>query len=300
MSRFRSGNNDLAYGEAPERWDRDRFERVRVSERDRPVRTDIRIEDRIDSRGPRGRYEEHDFFEERDRYYAPPRQSSRPRRSDRELFGEEDPRYLADRALAPYRPRERVEREREIDIEVERIRRAPPPARPGLLRRQSSLDTFDRRPQPRYDRTEDYRVPRRSPPRRYREEEIEEIHYREHPPQDYRDVEILREREVIKRAGPKSVAESVRSEAKSRAKSAKSVKSAKSAKSVKSESSSSSSSSEEFEEASRASSPSPERKVGKKGKTRMPKRLVRKEAIINLGYSFEEEVRVQIFTADTS
>lgn len=30
---------------------------------------------------------------------------------------------------------------------------------------------------------------------------------------------------------------------------------------------------------------------GKKGRTRMPKRLVKKQAVIELGYPFEEEVR---------
>ena len=53
---------------------------------------------------------------------------------------------------------------------------------------------------------------------------------------------------------------------------------------------SSSTSSKSSDEVSRRSSPSPA-KVGKKGKTRMPKRLVRKEAIIHLGFPFEEEVR---------
>ena len=164
------------------------------------------------------------------------------------------------------------------------MRAAP---RPGLLRRQSSLDTFNRRPQPRYDRGEEFReieiaLPRR--PGRVREEEYEERRERDfEPQQDYRDVEILREREIVRTAPKSSKAKSVKSEARS-------VKSSKSDARSVTTARSSSASSESFEEVSRASSPSPERKVGKKGKTRMPKRLVRKQAIIDLGYPFEEEV----------
>lgn len=266
MSRYRASSGDLAYGDEPQRWDRDRFERIHISERDLPGRTDIRFEDRIDNRGPRGGYEERDYYE-RDRYVPPPRLASRPRRSDRELFGQEDPRQIAERALAPYRPRPAYERD--IDVEIERRRAAP---RPGLLRRQSSLDTFDRRPAPRYD--PDYRLPpnieiplpirRRSRERGY--EEFEAVRYR--APQDYRDVEILREREYTRRGRAKSDVKSVKS----------------SATTVRS----SSSSSETFEEPSRAGSPGPGL-PGKKGRTRMPKRLVKREVVINLGYPFEDE-----------
>ena len=275
MSRYRANTGDLAYGDEPQRWDRDRFERIRVSERDRPGRTDIHIEDHIERRAPPRRVVERELYAED--YGPPARLPSRPRRSDRDLFGEEDPREIAERSLQPYR---RKEVDREIDIEIERRRSALPPPRPGLLRRQSSLDTFDRRPLPKYDR-EDYRLPanieiplprRRSPPRRVREEEFEEIRYRDHEPQDYRDVEILREREIHRTGRAKSIAKSTRSDARS-------------VTTARSESSDSS-----FEQISRASSPSPERKVGKKGKTRMPKRLVKKQAVIELGYPFEEEV----------
>lgn len=274
MSRYRASSGDLAYPEEPQRWDRDRFERIRISERDRPGRTDIRIEDRVDRRGPRGSFEERDYYE-RDRYNPPPRLASRPRRTDRELFGEEDPRQIAERALAPYRGGRGYEQE--IDIEFER-RRAPAP-RPGLIRRQSSLDTFDRRPARRFD---DYRLPANVeiplPIRRRSRERYEEEEVRYRAPQDYRDVEILREREYTRRGRAKSEAKSVKSEARSRKSDARSVTTARS--------SSSSSSSETIEEMSRTSSPP---RVGKKGRTRMPKRLVKKEVIINLGYPFEEE-----------
>src|ERR1700753_2565143 len=133
----------------PERWDRSRFERLSgggpppprryeedysYRETDRPGRRDVMVEDRIDERGPRGRYDERDRYYEEDRYYTPGRQR---RRTDRELFGDVDPRDFANMALTPYEP---------------------PPPRPGILRRQSSLDTFDRRPIPVYEK-EERRIP---------------------------------------------------------------------------------------------------------------------------------------------
>ena len=289
MSRYRRSTNDfgddLAYREAPNRWDRDRFESFRFAERDRPGETDIRVADRVERRGPGGRFEERDYHEE-DRYGQLP---SRPRRSDRELFGEQDPRDIAERALAPYKKKPEVERDIVLDVERRRVVRddyAPP--RPGLLRRQSSLDTFDRRPQRRYD--EEYRMPPnvdiplpRRPSmsrRRLREEDFEQFGY----PEDYRDVEIVREREVRRR---------VPSDAKSRKSDRKSRKSARSVTTStrSSSSSSSSSSTETYRMPSRAGSPG--RKLGKKGRTRMPKRLVRKEVVIDLNYPFIEEVSGQ-------
>lgn len=277
MSRFggRHLSSDLAYGEEPNRWDRDRFERfrargpeeqretIRIQERDSPRRTDIRIEERDTRRAPGRTYDERDFdFFEEERY-GPPARIPRHRRSDRELFGDIDPRDVAERQLAPYRRKSIVERE----IDINHIERP----RPGLVRRQSSLDTFDRRPMRR--ERDEYRIPpnvpiplpvRRSPSRRGGYEEFEDIHYRDYSPHGYRDVEIMRERsKVRKRNRARSDLRSI---------------------------STRSSSSESFEEVSRHSSPGPETKVGKKGKTRMPKRLVRKEAIIQLGYPFEEEV----------
>lgn len=283
MSRFggaRHSSDDLAYGAEPNRWDRDRFERfrrepeqretIRITERDTPRRTDVRIEERErETRKAPGRFRDEREFEflEEERYGPPARII--PRRSDRDLFGDEDPREIAERSLAPYRRKSIVERE----IDINRG-----PARPGMIRRQSSLDTFDRRPIRR--EREEYRIPpnvpiplprRRSPSRARQSEydEFEDIHYRDYTPQGYRDVEITRERS-------KSKVRRRRDRAKS---------------DLRSISTRSSSSSESFEKVSRHSSPSPERKVGKKGKTRMPKRLVRKEAVIELRYPFEEEVR---------
>jgi hypothetical protein len=154
------------------------------------------------------------------------------------------PAEVANRALAPYRR----------------------PPRPQYIRRQSSLDTFDRRPMPRYG--DEYRIPaevpiplpirrHRSPPRRYRDE-YEEVSIRGEPPrgsqyEDYREVKVKRERR-----GHSHAPASVRS---------------------------ASSSSSSFEEITVPEPP----KLGKKGKTRMPKRLVHKKVVIDMGLPFEEE-----------
>lgn len=264
---YRSSTGDLgSYDEPrrPERWDRDKFERYsrrapeerevfRFEERDRPGRREIAIEDRIDRRGPKGRVEERDRYYEEDRFAPPSRR--RPN-----LWEEPTPSEVANRALAPYRRKSIVER----DLEVRR------PARPQYVRRQSSLDTFDRKPLMRYG-AEDWRPPtnvpiplpirRPSPPapprRRVREEEFEEIRYRDieaDREEEYRDIRIRREGNARRRSGSRYEAASTRS------------------------------SSSSFEEVS------PVREMGRKGKTRMPKRLVHKSAIIQLGYAFEEEV----------
>jgi hypothetical protein len=310
MSRSQYGrhsSNDLAYGEEPQaqRWDRDRFERYarrgpapveeretfRFTEHDRPGRQDIHIEERID-RGPPPRRERDVFAEDS---YGP---AARPRRSDRELFGDRDPRELADLQVAPYRRKSIVDRE----FEFRETRNAPRPG--GLQRRQSSLDTFDRRPLRRFEQDE-YRIPpgvpiplprrrspSRGPPGGWYEEEYEDVRRRDYSPQDsYRDVEIMREKSVHRRRGN-------RSRARSDARSSTTKRSGRTTRSSSSSSSSSSRSSvtqvsrhSKHSKHSRHGSPSPP-KIGKKGKTRMPKRLVRTEAIINLGYPFEEEVRL--------
>ena len=306
MSRFpppRGYDNGLAYGDSPQRWDRDRFERFgrgptsprqfeedyRYQERDGPGRRDVAVADRIDTRGPRGR------FEERDRYYEHDRLGpdvGPRRRTDRELFGDTDPREVANMAMTPYRAKSST-RNIDIDIDIDR-NRGPAAPRPGLLRRQSSLDTFDRRAPPRhgYER-EDYRMAPYNPvPLPYRRDqrfgdEYERERYRDYEqPEDYREVEIQRERSVHRH----------------RPKSHKSAKSSK-AKTVttRRSSSSSSSSSSSFQEVHKEESIHESIHGGtasvhetidkrfKKGKTRMPKRLVRREAIMDLGYPYDEE-----------
>ncbi|KAI9710296.1 MAG: hypothetical protein M1820_002790 [Bogoriella megaspora] len=299
---YRSSTGNLgAYEESnlrPQRWDRDRFERarsrgapderIRIDEIDRHSasgrtrhETDIEI-DINRNRGPepereRERLPPRRRFEERDRFYEEDRYAPPPRRNRPEFLEEPIPPEVANRALAPYRRKSIHEREREIE--------ARPPPRPGLLRRQSSLDTFDRRPLPRFEREREELVPHPgrgvpvpapiSPWRqkyeydgsrgRFREDDYEEIEYRDYDPkwreEDYRDIRIRRERSRIRRPA-RSVVSSKRS-----------------------------SSSSSFEEVSRASSPpkSEAPKVGKRGRTKMPKRLVRKEALHDLEYPFEEE-----------
>ncbi|CAK1363690.1 unnamed protein product [Cercospora beticola] len=335
MSRYR--NDDLAYGDIPQRWDRERFERLgargsvppprryeedfHFHERDRPGRRDIDIAvmDRVESRGPRGGYEERDRFYEEER-----RAPSRPRRrTDRELFGDVDPRELADMQLVPRR--KSISRE-DFDID----QRAP---RPGLLRRQSSLDTFDRRPA-RYER-EEYPiapyVPVPLPIRRTRDAWDDDRHYREYeryyePPEGYREVEIQRERSVHRRRVPKSEKSAKRSESSSSSSSssASSVSKATSKATSKAPSKAPTKASTKksksraptiVSESSVTTLPPPppppapatelvpietveetliqesvrEERKFKKGKTRMPKRLVRVEAIMDLGYPFAEE-----------
>ena len=335
MSRWGGGgsrrpDDDLAYGELPQRWDRDRFERsgggptsprqyeedYRYYERDTPRRQDIAVADSIEERGPRGTYEERDRYVERERF-AP---GGRRKRTDKELFGDVDPREIAQLAMTPYRRKESITRE-ELDID----RRSPPVPRPGLIRRQSSLDTFDRRPIPRYER-EEYRIPVYTPvPVPYRREERGRNYY---DPEDYREVEITRERSVHRTGGgPKSVKSSRSHKSKSRVSSSSSsdTEVIDESKSIHQSSRGGSKSihesfhesihgggapsihesfhesihdggasiHESFHESIHGSSVSESiqqtDKKFKKGKTRMPKRLVRREAIMDLGYPFDEE-----------
>lgn len=304
MYRSSTGNLDL-YDDPPpvrgQRWDRDRFERMRggggggsgrggggssrggdehehfrFQEHDRfpGGRRDIDFHEDIDRRGPRGPpVMERERFREEERFDRPSR-----RRTD--LFEEDTPSEVANRALAPYRRKSVVEKE--LDVAIRR------PARPQYIRRQSSLDTFDRRPLPRYNEfeREDWRPPtnveiplpirqrRRSPPGRFREDDFEEIRYRETERErepreprreEYREVEVKREKSKVRR---------------SRSRAARSI----------AQSSVRSSSSSSFEEVE-----APQRTViGRRGKTRMPKRLVKKQAVIELGYPFEEEVSIHL------
>ncbi|SMR52697.1 unnamed protein product [Zymoseptoria tritici ST99CH_1E4] len=316
MSRYRASDADLAYGDIPQRWDRERFERFgsrggppprfeedyHYEERERPGRRDVAVADREISRGPGGR------FEERDRYYEEDIRaraaSHRRRRTDRELFGDIDPREVAEMALTPYQHRGSARDE--LDV----MQRPP---RPGILRRQSSLDTFDRRPVRQMER-EDYRIPAYTPvplpvPRRHRE-------WAE--PEDYREVEIQRERTVRRRRGHKhkhkeqsrapsssssSSSSSSREDVKSRGASTKAPRSAKAPSMYESTHETVTKETKETKEAPPPPPPAPapsnhsssieasvrqERRF-KKGKTRMPKRLVRVEAIMDLGYPFDEE-----------
>ena len=247
-----------------ESWDRERLERVGRQLGDRG--------------GIGGRQYQPTRFEEPDPYYEEELRFGRPRRPaflDEPTQGE-----VANRALAPYRRQSIHEREPEIPI------RRPP--RPRYMRRQSSLDTFDRRPLPRYGDhiyEGEYHEPRPvpvalpvrprepnlyTPPRQYREHEYESVHYHHHDSSDsdsHAKISIHRDRSKV----------------------ARSVK----AKTVRSSSSSSSSSG--VTTTTKASN-----KVGKRGKTRIPKRLARKEVIISFGYPYEEEVGFGLYVCSLS
>lgn len=282
MSAYRTSDPALAYGElppGPQRWDRERFDRYRrgggydeqdyyqFKERDSfGPRRDSRFAeaDILERRGPR-RFEERERFYEDDRYGPPER-----RRSG--FMDEPTPTEIANRALAPYRRKSIVEK----DVERETIRRP----RPSIIRRQSSLDTFDRRPLPRY--SDEYHIPadvpiplpirRPEPPReRVRERDFEEIRYRDLEPdafEEYEDIRIRRERS----RGPRRAGRTA----------------SRASKSVRSSSGSTASSFEEVKIEEKK-----EEKIeliGKRGKTRMPKRLAHKQAVIDMGLPFEEEV----------
>ncbi|KAI1419117.1 hypothetical protein F5Y12DRAFT_303371 [Xylaria sp. FL1777] len=285
----RSDDEDLAYGE---RWDHDRLalERDRLEERDRyytraPVRERVReasVDERfVERRAPRPW--EVDYHVREARYYDDD-EASRP------------PPPLRRR-----RPSPPPEFERGVLRESERgreYRGASPPRRPpGLLRRQSSLDTFDRRPAQRlYDRDEDgpparrrdYRpdpyepipLPRSRalpPPRIYAEDDYEEIKVAE--PQRYGDDdfhaypehvlerEIVRTRKQTDRSGSRT----------GRARGRRSPSRRGSSRS----SSTSSSSSKTGGTTLTTKSEYP-----KKGKTRIPLRLVSVRAIAELQYPY--------------
>lgn len=281
----------VAAGGGGERWDperfareRERFERARgapVIERERfeehdrfdsqghgssSRRREISADDFHFAGGPGGRderFEEKDVFI-RDERYGPP--ARRPLGGPPRYYDEEVDSIEINRSSGPMVP---FDRRRRQSINAERGYGPParrPAGMPGLIRRQSSLDTFDRKPMPRYgDRMREppeiIPIPvagrrRRSPPRFFEGNYNEDIRIAE--PEYYGDEEFrgYKEREVstlrTRRAG---------SEIEFRER-------------------------ESFEVEEE-----PERPFPRKGKTKMPRRLVNKRAIIELGYAFEEEVR---------
>lgn len=303
MSRdpFRTSSGDLGYrARGGERWDSERFAIER--DRDRFARERDRVEDRdfrLSRGGGFGRPRERsvDEVHERERWSPRGYEDDRYERQERDYYDE--PRYERERP-----PWER-DRGQSIMIEKEREREyyrspSPPrraPARPAFLRRQSSLDTFDRKntlsrfvereeygPPARYVRDrEELRPPPLTPvplpktralppPRRFIERDYyDEIKVAEpdyYGDEDYRGYpERVREREIVRRRRrSRSRSSSRESRAKSKVSHSHSTRSSSSGsfETVKSE-------------------------FPKKGKTRIPARLVDKKAIVDLGYPFEEE-----------
>ncbi|KAM0322490.1 hypothetical protein ACHAPQ_009005 [Fusarium lateritium] len=283
-----------------ERWDRDRFERARGEQSSsrfdddrsytRSTRGRDHSDERYDRRPGRGYYDEDDMVRDR-RYYGDEPRYPQP---ERERERERD-------APPPWARRTDVlERERERD----HPRRASPPRRPGFLRRQSSLDTFDRRPgflhhreeypaparredvRPRdhRDPRDDYRPPPYMPiplpksrglppPRRYGDDQYDDIKVAEpdyYGDEDYRSMpERVREKEYTRSR-----------KSRGRSRDSRSTRT----RSVRSESVSSSSRSSSSSGGTTVKSEYP-----KKGKTRIPAKLVSKRALIDLGYPFFEE-----------
>ena len=254
MSRFGD------YGGGGERWNMERFNRERdgrqVIERDR-------IEEHERFVPPRAPVEE---------FRSPPRVSHGERFAERDRFFEEE--RFGPPARRPVGRQQRYYEEEDIDIFEGSPRREPEsfgrrgydsreaPPRPGIIRRQSSLDTFDRKPLPRYPREPPEIIPmpgpsrrRRSPPRY--ERDFEEIRIAE--PDYYGDEEFrgYKEREVSTVRRRRGGAEP------------------------------------EFEERE-SFEVEEEEPFPRKGKTRMPGRLVNKRAVIELGYPFEEEVSIAV------
>jgi len=274
-----------------QRWDAERLtverDRNRFGERDR-------IDERESSflRAPSGR----DMAREHSVDHVYERRGPKVYEEDRydDRYYDDGPRFL--RREEPSRGTMVISKEREREYYGEP---APPrrlPARPGLHRRQSSLDTFDRKPLTRFVEREEYGPPARyrpppdidvapltsvplprsrglPPPRRFAERDYEEIAVAEpdyYGDEDFRGYpERVREREIVRRRR------------RSRSRESKAARS-EATRSVRSESISSAS--------SEATAMSVRSEFPKKGKTRMPARLVHKRAIIELGYPFEEEV----------
>lgn len=249
---------DSAYGDdyaSAQRWDRDRFERVRARSRGAPYEVDSFRFEETDRIGPRGgerrkvsvdeRVERRPSrYEDDDRYYAEERYRRRPR--PEYLDDEYDRVQVSGRELAPYPVRREY-----VEAEYAERPAARGPLRPTIIRRQSSLDTFDRRPVPRYDdRDIDIKIKVDAPRRAVKEEVRVRAPEPELREEDYREVRIKREKSTARRG---------------------TLVERESRETVK------------IEEA-------PARR--KKGKTKFPKRLCDRHVLIELGHTFEDEVGV--------
>ncbi|KAL9061551.1 MAG: hypothetical protein Q9162_000083 [Coniocarpon cinnabarinum] len=122
------------------RWDRERFERARAKSR---PRDSFRFEEE-DRYGPRGFSRNFEFDDRFERRGGP-----RDRLMERERTYEDD-RYRNDRRL-DFMEEDRYRGGKEIAPYMNRFDQEPPP-RPGMIRRRSSWNDFERReyPEPRY------------------------------------------------------------------------------------------------------------------------------------------------------
>jgi hypothetical protein len=285
-----------------DRWDRERVvydrEYDREYDRGRDHYDDRREDDRYTMRGGRGRDHSDDRFDRR------PYQRSydddyvtRERR-----FHDDDPRLAPRREPMPeqeYSRRVVIDRERDRDRE---FYRSPSPRRPAFLRRQSSLDTFDRAPIRHFRDREEYPPPARRediyrdeyrapaytpiplpkqealpPARRQRFYEdvdvVDDDRYDDRRP--FPPEERVREREIVRTRKRRDESRDTHTTRTSRSRTHRSS-------SRSSATSSPSSSGGTTVHTVKSEYP-------KKGKTRIPAKLVSKRAIIDLEYPFIEE-----------
>lgn len=241
----------------PERWDPKRFNCER-RDRQQEIERDV-----FGERGrsgssppPRSRddsyYPHAEHFEKRDRFmekewHGPPARIQRWYGEEDEIDSFESSPSRGSGPMGPPGSRTAYD-----------PRRAPP--RPGIIRRQSSLDTFDRKPLPRHQEPpEVITMPgpgrsRRSPryERNFGEIRIAVPDY--HVDEGFRGYKESKVSTVRRKWVPEPEPEP------------------------------------EFEERESFEEVEEEPRYPRKGKTKIPERLVNKRAIIELGYPFEEEV----------
>lgn len=149
-------------GPAPERWTPERFERERGGRQSRVIerdhyeerdtyssasgrRRELSADDsfsRRPTRGGKDKYEDDRFFEREERFGPPARRSG---------GGDRERRYYDDDEVNSFDCSPATGGRRDSRFDDSRRFSKPTPPRPGtLIRRQSSLDTFDRKPMPRY------------------------------------------------------------------------------------------------------------------------------------------------------
>ena len=212
---------------------------IMFKERERPGETDI-------------------VFKEREERFGPPARRPRP----------PPPRYYEDEDLDTFD--EGSNRGGQLISIKERhgpghgSPRGPP--RPGLLRRQSSLDTFDRKPLPRY-----------GGPRRHEPETIfmpSRPAARQKSPPRYIDSHYYEEDDFFESG-------EFRGAFRERERSTTRVRAPSRPEPI-----------HEYESSYQVEEEENEKPYPRKGKTKMPGRLVSRRAVIELGYPFDEEVRL--------
>lgn len=273
MSRYRRSEMDFDYSGPPpqsQRWDAGRFSResqyrtAPVIEERPPYQSAPRRAETYhdeeqdyyerDYRGPRGEYRDRRYFEE-DEYY--------------------DPRTTAG-AMVPFRP--------------ERLSRPAAPPRPSMVRRQSSVDRFeferrryrdtDYRPPPPRPPPQEFRRPRQDSKYFYDDVRVQDPdYYGDDGFREYREREWTRSRTRNDDPSPDR-----------RAPTAASVRSSRHSEFVDAAPAEEEHIHEHFEEKVIEEEKPAEKPYPRRGKTRMPKRLVHTKVLFDLGYPFYEEV----------